>query len=116
MVPIDDVQGIKRAFDHFQTVLIESTKEDEKYAGEADELIAAVSRVNDTLENVENTDQFKSLFNDFGWDFFTTFMAIQAMTAEEEDFEEMFSDLDEEKLEEMLSDLDEEKLEGMFTK
>lgn len=87
MLPIDNVNELKATLENFHSMLVEETAEYEDYDGEADDLIGSVSRVNETLKNIEDMDQFKKLFTDFGWDFFAVFMALQEMSIEEEDFD-----------------------------
>lgn len=90
------IPELKETLEEFRELIVAASEEDENYAGQADDVISALDRVQAKLKTVKDQEQFKKLMGEFGWDFFTVFFAVQEiLELEDAEFED-FEDEDEE--------------------
>lgn len=89
---LEDFKEFKETLNAFQETLKNGVENDAEYAGEADELLGSMARVQEKMGSIENVDQLKEKIGQFGWDFLQVYLAIDeimSMETEEFDFEEM---------------------------
>jgi len=75
----ENVKELKELLAELQNGLTEEVKNDKEYEGQADELIGRLKRVQEQMKDVDNKDQLKKLFGEFGWDFINIYVAIQEL-------------------------------------
>lgn len=89
---LEDFNEFKETLNAFHETLKNGIEGDAEYAGEADELLASMTRVQEKMGSIENVEKLKETIGQFGWDFLQVYLAIDeimAMDAEEFDFESM---------------------------
>jgi hypothetical protein len=85
---LEDFDEFKETLEAFHDTLKKGVASDKEYAGEADELLGSLERVQTKVKSMEDLEQLKSAIGGFGWDFLQVYMALDdIMSFDEEDFD-----------------------------